>query len=399
VITTNISDALPRCIQWRAIPELPMKTRLWLALGVSFFTLIAGAQAQSGKSDKKQKSPAEAAIEPYYKARAEAAKNPGDATFQKLIDAGLTWLGQYPEDPRAPDVIRDLGSFGVNVLTKKDQKPLHAAYTSRLNYEVVAQKYKPDVTPAMKTTFAALECAVADAQARDEFNGANMIASREKIDALAAMPNSSRYLVVAELAFVDLLNKGKSPAAGEKQLRKLAESSDKTLAEVAQQELGLAEMRRQPVEMKLAGLDGKEVDLAQYRGKVLAVAFWSATNDSSRKELESLRELHSDLRKKGFEVVTVSYDTADDKPQLEKAVKDLKLSWPVAFEGNGAENALGKKLTVRRVPAVAVFDQKGLLVATALRGGRVGTEVRKLLGVEEPPADWGTVPPLKKPKR
>ena len=106
--------------------------------------------------------------------------------------------------------------------------------------------------------------------------------------------------------------------------------------------------------------------------------------------------MYSDYRKKGFEVVTVSYDKESDKEHLEKTVKDMKLTWPVCYEGKGSDNPLGKKLSIGRVPATAIFDAKGLLVANNVRGGRVGTEVRKLLKIEEPPADWGSTPKKKK---
>lgn len=132
------------------------------------------------------------------------------------------------------------------------------------------------------------------------------------------------------------------------------------------------------------GFLGAVVDCAQYRGKVRAVPFWSSKGDTSRKEIEALRNVYSEYRRDGFEIVAVSYDSGSDKDTVAAAARDMKLAWPVAYEGSADENAIGKKLNVRKAPAIALFDPKGILVATGLRANRVGPAVKQLLGIVEP---------------
>ena len=76
---------------------------------------------------------------------------------------------------------------------------------------------------------------------------------------------------------------------------------------------------------------------------------------------DRLRQLHSDYRKKGFEVVTVSYDKEEDRDKLQKYIKDSGLKLPVYYDGKQAKNEFSPKLNVTSVPRLLVFDQKGIL--------------------------------------
>ncbi len=365
-----------------------MNARLLLASIASCLALGLSVPAQTPiakPADKKPTSPAELAANQFYKLGAAAKTKPDDAAFQKMIAAGMSWLAQYAEDPRAPQFVTDFGEFGMSL--KSDQKALRVNYAGRMHYEIVTQKYKPGITPETKTALTALDAAVADAEARNEFTRANLQTVREKIDTLASQPKASAYLVIAEHSFFDLLTRGLSPAAGEKHLRSLLDHSDPAVAAMAQEELNLVEVRKAPFAFKFTALDGAVVDCAQHRGKVLAVFFWTSNSDSARKDLETLRNIYSEYHRDGFEIVTVSYDGETDKDRLAAAVQELKLTWPVAYDGKAADNPIGKKLNVNRVPAVALFDQKGILVATGLRANRVGAEVKRLLGLVDPPPE------------
>lgn len=361
-----------------------MKARSWLALIATGLALGLAVRAESPKpADKKQsKTPAALGIDQFNALGAAAKAKPSDAAFQTLIDAGISWLKQFADDSHAPQFVQDFGGFSMTL--KPDQKAQRASYTGRVHYEIVNQKYKPDLSPEAKTALTALDAAVADAEARNEFNRANLQAVREKIDALTPLPNSSAYVVMLERAYFDLLTRGVSPAAGQKHLRSLLDHADPAVVAMAQDELNLAEVRKEPFAYKFTALDGAVVDCAQYRGKVLAVLFWSSKGDTSRKEIEALRNVYSEYRRDGFEIVTVSFDSGSDKDTVAAAARDMKLAWPVAYEGSADENAIGKKLNVRKAPAIALFDQKGILVATGLRANRVGPAVKQLLGIVEP---------------
>ena len=121
----------------------------------------------------------------------------------------------------------------------------------------------------------------------------------------------------------------------------------------------------------VTAFDGKEVDFAQLRGKVVAMYFWSSTNANSTKNFDGLKQIYSDYRKRGLELVTVSFDKEEDRDSLAKYVKDNRIAWPIHYDGKGAKNDFITKLNVTGVPRLLVFDQKGIL-QTSIQGNPVG---------------------------
>jgi cytochrome oxidase Cu insertion factor (SCO1/SenC/PrrC family) len=162
---------------------------------------------------------------------------------------------------------------------------------------------------------------------------------------------------------------------------------------MAREELNIFEIKKEPYALAFTALDGKPFDMAQLRGKVVALYFWSSTNKGSVDRLDQLKQIQSDYRKKGFEVVTVSYDKEEDREKLLKSVKENRVTFPVYFDGKQAKNAFSPKLNVYSVPRLYVFDQKGIL-QTTIQGSPVGRlqpdlpqnqlegMVKKLLGIK-----------------
>jgi peroxiredoxin len=195
------------------------------------------------------------------------------------------------------------------------------------------------------------------------------------------MPAGARFLQEHEASYVEVLERI-NPAAAEAHLQKLAGHSDRGIAGMARDELNVLEVRKAPYALKFTALDGKECDFAQLRGKVVALVFWATTNQTSTRELLALKATYTELKKRGFEIVTVSYDKPEQRDAVAKFVKDNKVTWPVYFDGTADKNEFGEKLNVRRLPAVALFDKKGILAGTGLRANDVRGGVAQLLGVK-----------------
>jgi peroxiredoxin len=212
---------------------------------------------------------------------------------------------------------------------------------------------------------------VADNDVREAFNADNLTTLREKIDTLAETPGGARFLVDRERSFVHILQVGSNVARAEAHLKKLLEHKEKPVVAMAREELNIVEVKKEPYALKFTALDGKEVDFAQLRGKVVAVYFWSTTNTNSTRNLEGLKQIASNYKKRGLELVGVSFDKEEDREKLKKYVKDNRITWPVYFDGKGAKNDFSPKLGVTSVPRLLVFDQKGIL-QTTMQGNPVG---------------------------
>lgn len=363
---------------------------LVITLGAS--PLLAQTPAKSG--DKKApapKSAADLAYDAFNKARTEPGGKMDQARFQRVIGAGLTYLTQNPTHGRVNDAVRDLAFF-ANAIDAK-QPALRTAYASLLKLEVTNYRYKDDLSDAAKAVVGAVDAAIADFDVRQASNAENLTTFREKIDALAELPGGGRFLVDRERSYTHVLLLGPAPARAEQHLQKLLQHKEKAVVSMAREELNIVEARKEPYALKFTALDGKEVDFAQLRGKVVALYFWSTTSKASTDRIEPLKQLLSTYRRRGFEVVSVCYDKAEDRAKVEKFVKDSRQPWPVHFDGKGAQNSFSPKLNASSVPRLYLFDQKGIL-QTGLQGSPVSRvtpdwpqnqvegRVRQMLGIK-----------------
>lgn len=322
----------------------------------------------------KEKTPGDAAADAFFKLRDDKAAALNPARIQKLQAAGLGFLTTYPTHARVGSVISALANFGSTIRDKK-LAPLRDYWGSQLGYEIVNRRTKSDAPDEVRLALASLDAAYANYEVRTAGSKDKLEAYRDKIDRLANMAGSARFLPGHERDYVQLVF-ALNPRVGEAQARKLAAHPDKKLAAIGQEELNLIEMRKQPLELKAATLDGRAFDAAQLRGKVLYFVFWLTTGEASLKELATLKDFHQPYQKLGVEIVTVSHDT--DREAVAKFVQDRGYAWPVLFDGQGSRGEFSAKLNAHNLPASALFNQQGMFVGTGVRSNRLEAEVTKL---------------------
>jgi len=114
--------------------------------------------------------------------------------------------------------------------------------------------------------------------------------------------------------------------------------------------------------LRLPDMDGKLVDLATYRGKVVLVNFWATWCPPCRKEFPSLARVRKLFRPADFEVMAVN---VGEDPE---AVFSFAGSpdFPVQFD---RDSQAMERWQVKGLPTTLVVDRQGRLALRAV-GGR-----------------------------
>src|SRR6185369_2110444 len=113
-------------------------------------------------------------------------------------------------------------------------------------------------------------------------------------------------------------------------------------------------------------LDGKEMSVAKYKGKIVLVDFWATWCGPCVGELPNVLKAYEKYHSKGFEIVGISLDS--DKGKLTSFTKAKNMTWQQFFDGGGWKNKIAQKYTVHSIPATYLIDKDGKIIAQNLRG-------------------------------
>jgi thiol-disulfide isomerase/thioredoxin len=131
-----------------------------------------------------------------------------------------------------------------------------------------------------------------------------------------------------------------------------------------------------PLDIDFKAVDGREVNLAKLKGKVVLIDFWATWCGPCVAEVPKVVAAYEKLNSKGFEIVGISFD--EDKGALESFVKKKKMAWPQYFDGDVWQNKFGQQYGINGIPTMWLVDKKGILRDMNAREDLVG-KVEKML--------------------
>ena len=105
-------------------------------------------------------------------------------------------------------------------------------------------------------------------------------------------------------------------------------------------------------------INGKEVSLADQRGKVVLVNVWATWCPPCRREMPSMQRLYEKFKGKNFDILAVSIDS-ESREAVEPFMRKMNLTFPALLDPGETIRPL---YGITGVPESFIIDQQGILV-------------------------------------
>lgn len=112
----------------------------------------------------------------------------------------------------------------------------------------------------------------------------------------------------------------------------------------------------------LENLNGKKVDLKQYRGKIVFLNFWATWCGPCKEEMPSMEALYQKLKERNFVFLTISVDY-DEKKKVKDFIDKHRYTFPVLIDPKCVTLDL---FGVKGIPATILIDKNGRMVGRAV---------------------------------
>ena len=114
-----------------------------------------------------------------------------------------------------------------------------------------------------------------------------------------------------------------------------------------------------PVDIAFTAIDGRKINLAQLKGKVVLIDYWATWCGPCIAGLPELKATYAKWHPKGFEILGISLDT--DLEALQTMVKEREMPWPQFFDKENENNRFAEKFGITGIPTLWLIDKQGNL--------------------------------------
>ena len=116
-----------------------------------------------------------------------------------------------------------------------------------------------------------------------------------------------------------------------------------------------------PVEVTLKDLNGQQVSLSDFRGKIVFINFWTTWCLACVIEMPSMEKLHQKFKDKDFVMLAINLQESASK--IKQFYKEYKLTLTTLLDTTGD---VGTGFGIRSIPTTYILDKNGRIIGKAL---------------------------------
>jgi thiol-disulfide isomerase/thioredoxin len=117
----------------------------------------------------------------------------------------------------------------------------------------------------------------------------------------------------------------------------------------------MANAKPAKLDFKIKDLDGKEVQLSSFKGKVILLNFWATWCGPCKAEIPGFVELQAKYRD---QLTVVGYSVDDDAPKARAFAQEYKMNYPILL-GEGREDVQDAYGPIWGIPASFLISKDG----------------------------------------
>ena len=115
---------------------------------------------------------------------------------------------------------------------------------------------------------------------------------------------------------------------------------------------------QQAPEFALNSLEGKQVKLGDYRGKVILINFWASWCLPCKEEMPLIQTASEQYRDQGLVVLGINMTDLDDRKAIDGFVQETGVSFPILLDKSGS---VSNDYRVFSIPTSFFIDRMGII--------------------------------------
>ena len=134
---------------------------------------------------------------------------------------------------------------------------------------------------------------------------------------------------------------------------------------------------KKAIDFNVKDLDGNNLSLEQYRGKVVLLDFWAVWCKPCIAEMPNVKQVYEKYKDDNFQIIGISLD--ESRNTLVGYLEKEGITWPQVFDGSGWKNQVAEMYGIRAIPQMYLIDGEGMIRKSGVRGHALEPAVAELV--------------------